>query len=122
LRRAATQAFLQTNLAAARKASIANGQVIAQGNVLRAIRAVDNKVNFLRNTKGSFGFGNKAPPGLGKETQTSAGFAIRSLLARDPYELAEWGNVHVTCPQYPRRRALEFCRGDRAHAAEGARL
>jgi hypothetical protein len=95
LRRAATQAFLQTNLAAARKASIANGQVIAQGNVLRAIRAVDNKVDFLRNSKGSFGFGNKAPPGLGKETQTSAGFAIRSLLARDPYELAEWGNVHV---------------------------
>jgi hypothetical protein len=77
---------------AARQADLFRRTTIAQANVLRAVSAYEDKVKGLRETKGSFGFGNQAPPTLGKE-QSSAGFALRSLLARDPFEIANWGNV-----------------------------
>jgi hypothetical protein len=94
LRSAGIDAFTHATAEAARKADLARGAIIAQGNVLRAVRAYENKINFLRTTKGDFGFGNKAPPSLGKATQTPLGFAVRSLLARDPWEIADWQNVH----------------------------
>jgi hypothetical protein len=77
---------------AERQADLFRRTTIAQANVLRAVSAYEDKVKGLRETKGSFGFGNQAPPTLGKE-QSSAGFALRSLLARDPFEIANWGNV-----------------------------
>lgn len=78
---------------AARRADAARRSAIAQANVLRAVEAYRTKVEELRAMPGDWGVGNKAPPGLGKDTQTTAGFAIRSLLARDPYEIATWANV-----------------------------
>lgn len=76
------------------------GSIVAQANVLRAFTAYDQVVAGLRATKGDFfGLGNKAPPSLGKNTQTTLGFAVRSLLARDPWEIATWGNVNKLAQQ-----------------------
>jgi hypothetical protein len=94
MRQAAAGAAEQMSAEAARKADLARGSVIAQANALRAFKAYADKIEALRDTKGDFGFGNKAPPTLGKETQTPLGFAMRSLLARDPWEIATWQNVH----------------------------
>jgi hypothetical protein len=77
---------------AERQADLFRRTTIAQANVLRAVHAYETKVTDLRQKKGVFGFGNQAPPTLGKE-QSAAGFALRSLLARDPFEIANWGNV-----------------------------
>lgn len=66
---------------------------IAQQTVLQNFTAYEARVAALRDTTGDLGFGNKAPPTLGKETQSSLGYAVRSMLARDPYEIATWGNV-----------------------------
>ncbi|MFA6267769.1 MAG: hypothetical protein WC670_18885 [Pseudolabrys sp.] len=78
---------------AARKADLIRGNIIAQSNVLRAASAYEARVVELRATPGDLGFGNKAPPTLGKE-QTTLGFAVRSLLARDAFEISSWNNVH----------------------------
>jgi hypothetical protein len=78
---------------AARAADDARDAIIKQGNVLRAFAAYEERVKALRDTKGDFGFGNKAPATLGKETQSTLGHAVRSLLARDPFEVATWNNV-----------------------------
>lgn len=77
---------------AERQADLFRRTTIAQANVLRAVSAYEEKVKVLREKKGFLGFGNQAPPTLGKE-QSSAGFALRSLLARDVFEIANWGNV-----------------------------
>ncbi|HZU87934.1 MAG TPA: hypothetical protein VE993_01630, partial [Stellaceae bacterium] len=94
LRKAAIQAAIEAKHNAKREADILAGTIVAQANVLRAARSYEAKVNALRATPGDFGFGNKAPPTLGKATQTPLGFAFRSLLARDPWEIADWQNVH----------------------------
>jgi hypothetical protein len=91
-RQAALDAAAAAKAEAGRKADQARGSLIAQSNVLRAFNAYETKVASLRDTPGDFGFGNKAPPGLGKE-QSALGFAVRSLLARDPWEIASWQNV-----------------------------
>jgi len=94
LRKAAIQAAMEAPHRADRQTDLVAGSIIAQGNVLRAVRSYEAKIEALRGTKGDFGFGNKAPPTLGKATQTPLGFAVRSLLARDPWEIADWQNVH----------------------------
>lgn len=78
---------------AARKADLVRGSIVAQSNVLRAASAYEAKITELRATSGDLGFGNKAPPTLGKQ-QTTLGFSVRSLLARDPFEISSWNNVH----------------------------
>jgi hypothetical protein len=95
LRKSAIQAAIETRARASREADILAGSIVAQANVLRAAKAYEGKVEALRGTRGDFGFGNKAPPTLGKTTQTPLGFALRSLLARDPWEIASWNNVHA---------------------------
>jgi len=94
LRHAAIDAATYAKADAARQVDLIHGAVIAEGNVLRVARSYVAKINALRDTKGDFGFGNKAPPTLGTATQTPLGFAVRSLLARDPWEIADWQNVH----------------------------
>lgn len=81
---------------AARAAGMADdvrSNAIAQATVLQNFAAYEAKVAELRETPGDLGFGNKAPPTLGKETQSTLGYAVRSMLARDPWEIAPWGNV-----------------------------
>jgi hypothetical protein len=94
LRKSAIQAAIEATHRADRQTDLVAGNIIAQANVLRAVRSYEAKIETLRATKGDFGFGNKAPPTLGKATQTPLGFAVRSLLARDPWEIADWQNVH----------------------------
>lgn len=92
-RQAALDAAEIAGSEAARRASEVHGNIIAQANVLRAAAAYEGEVTRLRETPGDLGFGNKAPPTLGKD-QTTVGFAVRSLLARDPFEISSWNNVH----------------------------
>jgi len=79
---------------AARRNTGVYGTIVAQANVLRIAQNYSQVIAGLRQTKGDLMFGNKAPPTLGKTTQTPLGFAVRSLLARDPWEIATWGNVN----------------------------
>ncbi len=92
VRQAAMEAAAIAKGEAARKADMVRGNLIAQANALKVFADFDAKVSELRKTPGDFGWGNKAPPMLGKD-QTTLGFAMRSLLARDPFELATWNNV-----------------------------
>ena len=62
---------------AARKADQTRGSIIAQSSVLRAAAAYDGEVVRLRDTPGDLGFGNKAPPTLGKD-QSTLGFSMRA--------------------------------------------
>ncbi|NUU41373.1 hypothetical protein [Tardiphaga robiniae] len=92
-RQAALDAAEIATAEAARKADLTRGSIVAQSSVMRAAAAYEAKVVELRATPGDLGFGNKAPPTLGKD-QTTLGFAVRSLLARDPFEISGWNNVH----------------------------
>ncbi|WP_445486910.1 hypothetical protein [Rhodopseudomonas sp. RCAM05734] len=92
-RQAALDAAEIATSEAARKADLTRGSIIAQSGVLRAAAAYDAEVIRLRETPGDLGFGNKAPPTLGKE-QSTLGFAVRSLLARDAFEISSRNNVH----------------------------
>jgi len=107
-RQAALDAAAIAKSEAARKADEARGSAIAQANVLRTWADYDARVKELRATPGDFNVGNKAPPTLGKEGQTTLGFAARSLLARDVWEIgSDKANVD---------NLWDFLRG-RAHAA-----
>lgn len=94
----ARQAALAAAAAASReardKAAMAAGLLKAQSNVLRASSAYAEIVTGLRAQTGDFGFGNKAPLGLGRD-QSTLGPAMRSLLVRDTKEIARWGNVDM---------------------------
>jgi hypothetical protein len=95
-RQAALDTAKMARAAAAQKAEDAASAAIAQANVRRAVAAVDQTLAGLRAAPGDFGFGNKAPPGLGQATDSPLGPALNSLLSRNPYELANWANVeHV---------------------------
>ena len=56
LRHAAIDAATHARADAVRQADLVNGAVIAQANVLRAVRSYEAKINALRTTKGDFGF------------------------------------------------------------------
>lgn len=88
---------------AALKADQVRGSIVAQANVLQRFAEVDAKVAALRATPGDLGFGNKAPPMLGKD-QSTLGFAARSLLAPDPFELTT-GNDVVSLAKHIRGEA-----------------
>lgn len=103
-RAAAADAIVTVTADAARAADDARDAIIRQANILRMVGGYEKTVADLRATPGVLGFGNKAPPGLGKD-QTSLGFALRSMLARDPFEIANWGNVN---------KAVQFVR-EEAH-------
>ncbi len=89
LRRAAADAAMQADFEAARKADLARRQIIAQGEFLDRVKAVDAAVTELRNTPGDFwGLGTKAPIGFGKETRSTVIVAAKSMLARDVTDVA----------------------------------
>lgn len=79
--------------AAARQYDLALRSIEAQLGALRVIDEFKSKVAALRSTPGDFGFGTKAPAGLGNENKSVLWQAISTLFWRDPRELATWGNV-----------------------------
>src|SRR5262245_36943767 len=95
-RAAALEAAEIAKSEAGRRADEVRRSIIAQANTLRAVVDYNERVAGLRGSPGDlFGIGNKAPPGLGKDEQTTLGFAVRSLFARDPWEIATWNNVNA---------------------------
>jgi hypothetical protein len=96
---------------ATRQADLYYGQTIAQANVLRTFYNYNQAIAGLRAEKGVLGFGNKAPPTLGKDTQTTIGFALRSLLARDPWEIATGPNVAAAARQLRGAAHASFAEG-----------
>lgn len=80
--------------AAARRADLAVRSIEAQLSTLRVVADYGAKVRELRATPGDFGFGSKAPALLADERKSTLWPAIRSILWRDPHEIASWGNVH----------------------------
>jgi hypothetical protein len=78
---------------AAVKADQIRRTILAQADALDRFKNVDTLVRKLRATVGDWGFGNKAPPGLGKERQTTLGFAARSILHSDPFDLTPESNI-----------------------------
>lgn len=87
------------------------GTIVAQANIMRIAQSYDQVVAGLRQTRGDLYFGNKAPPSLGKSTQTPLGFATRSLLARDVWEIATWGNVDKLAQTLRGEAHREFAEG-----------
>ena len=89
LRKAAIAAAIRADFEAARKADLARRQIIAEGEFLSRVRAVDATVTELRETPGDFwGLGTKAPAGFAKETRSTVVIAAKSLLARDITDVA----------------------------------
>jgi len=77
---------------ASHAANVARGSVIAQANVLQVAGAYEKRVLELRATPGDLGFGNKAPPPLAGDLKSTLYAGVRSLLMRDPWEIAGGGN------------------------------
>lgn len=86
-RQAALDAAEAAAAEAARKADLARRSAIAQANVLRATGVYGDVLGTLRAS-------GRAPIFMKGEHVTPLGAAARSLLARDPFEIATWGNVH----------------------------
>jgi hypothetical protein len=78
---------------AIRKADDYRDAIIQQVKVLRGVNGFLQVGEELRQAKGDFGFGNKAPVRIGRQDKPLIGFALGSFLARDPYEIASWSNV-----------------------------
>lgn len=107
-RQAAIEAAAIATADAERRADTVAGNIIAQTNILRTFQAYDAEVARLRETPGDLGFGNKAPPSLGKD-QSTLGAAVRSLLARDPWEIGStWSNVHYLARELRARAHAQF--------------
>ena len=75
--------------------------VIHQTDFLQKRIAYEQRLNKLRATPGDLGFGSKAPAGipgllksLKKETDSPLLDVARSMLMRDPREIAPWGNAY----------------------------
>ncbi len=81
-------------LAAARQADLAARSIEAQLSTLQVVGDYAARVMELRATPGDFGFGTKAPALLADERKSTLWPAIRSMIWRDPHEIASWGNVH----------------------------
>jgi len=78
---------------AIRKADDARDAIIQQVKVLRGVHGFNQAYGQLHDTKGDWGWGNKAPARIGRQDKPIMGFALGSFLARDPYEIATWTNV-----------------------------
>lgn len=99
LQSAMEQAYTIAAHEATRREAIAAGNIVAQASILDAAGAYKARVAELRKTPGDFGFGNKAPPGLGSE-QSSLMPAMRSMIARDPWDIAsDLPNVYTLARQ-----------------------
>jgi hypothetical protein len=68
--------------------------VNAQIAVAKVAADYKARVAELRAQPGLFGLGNKAPVTLQNRASTALGAAMRSLLARDPWEIGTGDNVH----------------------------
>lgn len=100
---AARQAALDTVDVAKGEAAVKADQtrrtIIAQADTLDRWKGIDAHVRELRQQTGDWGFGNKAPPGLGKD-QTTLGIAARGILSPDPWELDPGPNVFKSSNLY----------------------
>lgn len=81
-------------VAAAAKADQAVRSLQAQVDILARLQAYEGTVKGLRETKGDFGFGSKAPGPLAAEHKSLLWPALRAMLARDPHEIETGLNVH----------------------------
>lgn len=98
-RLAATEAVEVARGEAAVRADQTRRAIIAQADLLERWQSTDARVAELRKQVGDFGFGNKAPPGLGKN-QTTLGVAARAVLSPEPFDLAPGPNVFKTAELY----------------------
>lgn len=110
LRGAVEEALVIVKAEAVKKEALAAGRIVAQVNVLRGQKAYAKMTDELRASPGDFGFGNKAPPGLGSDQSPLGAFA-RSLLVRDPNEIATWGNVHYLATTLRKESVARFSDG-----------
>lgn len=81
---------------AARRLDHVNRTIRAQADMLDRFATTEARMKELRASKGDFGFGNKAPPGMGKDSVTTLGVAARSLLAPDAWDVGRGANVAYT--------------------------
>lgn len=81
---------------AARKLDLVNRTIRAQADFLDRFAATEARMNQLRRTPGDFGFGNKAPFGMGRDSVTTLGIAARSMLIPDASNVGRGANVHYT--------------------------
>lgn len=86
-RAAAADAADEAATLAARKAELALGNIEAQLNVLKGAHAYTEALGDLRDA-------NKAPLWLKDPRKSPLAHFARSLLTRDPAEIANWGNVY----------------------------
>src|SRR5262249_38510754 len=87
-----------------RKADDARDAIVQQVKVLRMFQGYMQVAGQLKETTGDMGWGTKAPVRVGvRQDKPLTGYALGSLLARDPYEIATWTNVE---------KVSEFIRGE----------
>lgn len=110
LRAAHAEAGRIASADAVRRHAVATGAIVAQTNVLRAVEAYRGEIATLRQTPGDFGFGNKAPFGLGGE-QSPLFAAVRSLMVRDAGEIATWDNVYYLGAHLRKESMARFAQG-----------
>lgn len=104
-RRAASDAAEVALGEAAIRADQTRRSIIAQADTLERWKGIDEHIRELRKTTGTWGFGNKAPPGLGKD-QSTLGISAVSVLTPEPFDLNAGPNVF---------KSAEMIRG-KAHA------
>jgi len=93
-RQAALDAAKISKAEALRRIDDVNDAIITQTSLLRGTNSYGQTFGVLTETKGDWGWGNKAPVRLGtRQDKPIIGFALGSFLARDPYEIATWTNV-----------------------------
>jgi hypothetical protein len=100
--RAAMEAAEVAQGEAAVKADQTRRAIIAQADTLDRWKGTDAHVRELRKETGSWGFGNKAPPGLGKD-QSTLGHAAASMLSPEMYDLNPGPNVFQSAKGYRSR-------------------
>lgn len=123
MRQAARETADQMLSNATRAADDARDAAIHQADFLDKRITYQQKLETLRNTPGDLGGGSKAPAGiplllgsLKKQTDSELLDVARSLLMRDPREIADWGNAYYLARTIRERahsgfaQAIEFLR------------
>jgi hypothetical protein len=98
IRKAAEDAVTETEKEAARKADLANGQALAQLEILRVFSSYDGVVQKLAQEKGALGIGTKAPLTIRGQLggdRSALYAAVSSKLAPDRHEIATWDNAYA---------------------------
>ena len=98
-RAAASEAADVARGEAAVKADQTRRAIIAQADTLDRSLNSDTKVRELRAEVGTWGFGNKAPPGFGKDQSTLI-LSTGSVLAPMPFDMSPGNNVFQLAKHY----------------------